>query len=124
VQDYLPLITGGVGAIVVLAIVCYAFYIGKLHSDPEFAKLEAENATLRAANDRLQEALDLERQRSNDVAAAGTVTNQLIGGLISLAGTHRADDAREHQDAADRADARALQQGLAPLDLAGKDVGL
>ena len=38
----LPLITGSAGALVVLAIVSYLFFEGKLHSDSEFSKLVTE----------------------------------------------------------------------------------
>ena len=38
-QDYLPLITGGGGALVVLALWVWAFFTGKIHSDREFSKL-------------------------------------------------------------------------------------
>jgi len=119
VDNLLPLITGGGGALVVLALWVWALATGKLHSDPEFAKLTAEADGLRAANDKLTEALALERQRSNDATQAGAVTTQLIGGLVQLATANRAAEKTEHQDAADRADARAL-----PLDLTAKDVGL
>jgi hypothetical protein len=122
VQDFLPLITGSAGALVVLALWVWALATGKLHSDPEFSKLETENADLRAANDKLTEALTLERQRSNDATQAGTVTNQLIGALTTLATEHRAAEKHEHQDAADKADARALAP--AALDLTAKDLGL
>lgn len=108
----------------VAGVFCVLFVIGAIFPRSVVSDLKAENSDLKAANDRLQEALDLERQRSNDVAQAGAVTNQLISGLVSLAGTHRDAEVREHRDAADRADARALQQGLTPLDLTGKDVGL
>ena len=116
-ESYLPLITGGGGAMVVLALWVWALATGKLHSDPEFTKVAAENADLKAANDKLTEALALERQRSNDATQAGAVTNQLIGALTTLATEHRAMEKHEHKDAADKADARAL-------DLTGKDLGL
>ena len=126
-QSYLPLITGGGGALVVMAIGLWLFLTGKVHSDPEFRKVERDNKDLRAANDRLQEALGLERQRSDAVAQAGGVTNQLISGLVKLATEHREAEAHEHSDAAhdhkvaaDKADARALPA----LDLTAKDLGL
>lgn len=123
-QNWLPYITGSGGALAVMALGLWLFLTGKIHSDPEFRKLETDNTDLRAANDKLTEALALERQRSNDAAQAGAVTNQLIGGLVKLATEHRAaeahehsDAAREHKDAADKAAARAL-------DLTAKDLGL
>jgi hypothetical protein len=124
VTSYLPYITGSGGALAVMAFGLYLFLSGKLHSDREFSKVESDNTNLRAANEKLTEALSLERQRSNDAAQAGEVTNQLIGGLVRLATEHRAaeahehsDAAREHKDAADKADSRAL-------DLTAKDLGL
>jgi hypothetical protein len=124
VESYLPWITGSGGALVILALWVYAFFAGKIHSDRDYSKLESQNADLKAANDKLVEALALERQRSNDATQAGAVTNQLIGGLVKLATEHRAaeahehsDAAREHKDAADKADSRAL-------DLTAKDLGL
>jgi hypothetical protein len=120
VESYLPLITGGGGALVVLALWVYAFYAGKIHSDRDYSKLEADNTDLRGANEKLTEALALERQRSNDATQAGAVTNQLISGLVRLATEHRAAEKNEHQDAADAAEARALTPGL---DLTVKDLG-
>jgi hypothetical protein len=111
VDSYLPLITGGTGALVVLALWVYAFYIGKIHSDRDYLKLETDNADLKAANDKLSEALALERQRSSEVAQAGQVTNQLIGALTTLATEHRAAEQHEHQAAP-------------PLELTVKDLGL
>ena len=45
----LPDVTGSAGALVVLAIVCYLFYTGKLHSDREFSKLEQEKDEYKSA---------------------------------------------------------------------------
>ena len=78
------------------------------HKDEEIAKL--------------QEALALERQRSNDATQAATVTNQLIGALTTMATEHRAAEKHEHAEAADKAEARALPAGS--LDLTAKDLGL
>ena len=72
--------------------------------------------------EKLQEALALERQRSNDATQAGAVTNQLIGALTTLATEHRALEKHEHADAADKAEAHAHATGA--LDLTGKDLGL
>lgn len=74
----LPWITGAGGAIVVLAVVAWAFYIGKLHSDPEFQRVVAENLDLKAA-------LATERQANNELAQTGGVTNKLIGALVDVA---------------------------------------
>ena len=121
-QSWLPYITGSGGALVILAVVAYLLGIGKLHSDREFSKLEDDNTDLRAVNDKLTEALALERQRSDSASQAAAVTNQLIGALTTLATEHRAAEKHEHQDAVNQADGtRAL---TAPLDLTGKDLGL
>lgn len=87
--DYLPLITGGGGAMVVLALWVYAFFLGKIHSDSEFTKLEDENRSLRAENDGLRTALSTERRTVDDTASAGQVTNQLISALAGLAAGRR-----------------------------------
>lgn len=84
-EQFLPLIEGGAGALVVLALVAWAFYTGKLHSDREFSKLEQENSQLRAALTRLEEAIATERKSVNEAASAGQVTNQLITALATLA---------------------------------------
>jgi predicted mannosyl-3-phosphoglycerate phosphatase (HAD superfamily) len=119
VQSWLPYITGSGGALVILALWVYAFFAGKIHSDRDYVKLEADNDSLRAANDKLAEALALERQRSNDAATAGSVTVQLIGALTTLATEHRAAERRDHAGAAAIADAGALPvPGLTGKDLA------
>lgn len=126
----ITILANGVSGGVVVVLIILGFLIPKpahtrtledsAHKDEEIAKL--------------QEALALERQRSNDATQAATVTNQLIGALTTLAteyrtlekhehqdattlaAEHRAAEKHEHQEAADKADARAL-------DLAGKDPG-
>jgi hypothetical protein len=91
---YLPLITGSGGCLVVLAIVCWLLVTGALHSDREFRKLEQENDELRAAYDKLLEAVAAERKTVNETASAGAVTNQLIGVIASLAAGGRAAPAK------------------------------
>jgi hypothetical protein len=72
-----PLISSAPSAAVAIAML-WLFISGKIHSDREFKALEAENAELKRA-------LAAERQAVNETAAAGGVTNQLIGALASLA---------------------------------------
>lgn len=55
-------------------------------------------------NESLKEALTVERQRADAATQAGTVTNQLIGGIVQLATQNRAAEA--HANAAALADAR------------------
>ncbi len=84
-QDWIPLITGSSGALVALVVAVWAFATGKVHSDKEFTKLDAENTALRAENDRLREAVATERRTVNETAATGQVANQLITALVTVA---------------------------------------
>ena len=95
----------GMGGVVVVLIV-----LGYLVPKPAHTRVLEESARKDEVIEKLQEAVALERQRSNDVTQAGAVTNQLIGALTTLATEHRA---------ADVADARALPVPPAP---AGKDI--
>lgn len=85
----LPLITGTGGALVVLSLWVYAFFSGKIHSDREFSKLEAENDQLHAEMGQYRLALDIERRTVNETVQAGTVTNQLITALTTMAAGQR-----------------------------------
>jgi len=85
VDHYLPWVTGGGGAIVVLFIWVWAFYTGKLHSDAEFMRLEKENEQLRATVALKDAALETERRTATSAAQAGQVTNQLISTLTAIA---------------------------------------
>jgi hypothetical protein len=87
--EYLPLITGSGGALVVLAIGIYLFLTGKLHSQAEFSKLEAENGQLRTENNQYRFALDTERKTVDAAVSAGQVTNQLITALAAIAAGDR-----------------------------------
>jgi len=64
----------GTGGVVIVLIV-----LGYLIPKPAYAQLLEEN-------EKLKDALALERQRADDASRAGEVTNQLIGGIIRLAG--------------------------------------
>lgn len=83
-QDFLPLITGGGGALVVLALLAYLFITGRLHSDTEFQRVLAENEAL-------QDALDSERIINTEMIRAGGVTNSLIGAVVDLAHDRHAE---------------------------------
>ncbi len=111
------LVNLGTGGIVIILII-----LGYLVPKPTHTRALEDSAHKDEVIEKLQEALALERQRSNDATQAGAVTNQLIGALTTLATEHRAAEKHEHQDAADKADARALPAGS--LDLTGKDLGL
>lgn len=88
-SSYLPLITGGGGAIVVLCLWVYAFFAGKIHSDAEFTRLEQEADYWKTAYARQAEATQTERRTVNETAQAGQVTNQLITALTSIAAEGR-----------------------------------
>ena len=107
----------GTGGIVIILVV-----LGYLVPKPTHSRALEDSAHKDDVIGKLQEALALERQRSNDATQTATVTNQLIGALTTLAAANRAAEKSEHQDAADKAEAaRALP---ATLDLTGKDLGL
>lgn len=107
----------GTGGIVVVLII-----LGYLIPKPTHSRAIEDSAHKDEEIARLQDALALERQRSNDANQAATVTNQLIGALTSMATEHRAAEKHEHKEAADKADARALPGKK--RDLTGKDLGL
>jgi hypothetical protein len=88
----------GTGGVVIVLII-----LGYLVPKPAYTRLLEEN-------DKLKDALELERQRSDDATKAGEVTNQLIGGLVRLA---------EHR----HAEVTGTPSGDG-LDLTGKDLGL
>ena len=105
----------GFGGIVLILIM-----LGWLVPRPAHTRALDENARKDEAIEKLQEALALERQRSNDATQAAAVTNQLIGALTTLATEHRAAEKHEHKQAADAAYARGAP---ATPQIAGKDTG-
>ena len=84
-ESWLPWITGSGGALVVLAIVAWGFYIGKLHSDPEFRTLEKERDYWKDGYAKQVEANQIERRIVNQTAEAGQVNNQLLTAFVNLA---------------------------------------
>ena len=84
-EQLLPWITGPAGALVVVALVAWGFYAGKLHSDSEYRKLETERDYWRASSESKDKAIATERKAVNETAEAGTVTNQLLGAVVSMA---------------------------------------
>ena len=107
----------GFGGIIIILIIS-----GYLVPKPAHVRVEQESARKDEVIGKLQEALALERQRADDAAQAGGVTNQLISGLVQLATDHRAAEKHEHKDAADKAGEHYAGEGT--LDLAAKDPGL
>lgn len=69
-------------------VILVLFLAGKIHSDSEYSKLEAERDYWREAAEKMNEAAAVERRTATELAQAGTVTNQLIAAL-----TRRADAA-------------------------------
>ena len=59
-------------------LVVWLFLSGKIHTDGEFKRVEAER-------DQYRQALDTERKAVNETASAAAVTNKLIDGLVGLA---------------------------------------
>lgn len=49
-SSLLGLIQGSLGALVILALIAFAFYAGKLHSDSEYQREVKRGDTLEAAN--------------------------------------------------------------------------
>lgn len=107
----------GTGGVVIVLMI-----LGYLIPKPTHTRALEDSAHKDEEIEKLQEALALERQRSNNATQAATVTNQLIGALTTLATEHRAAEKHEHADAAAAAETRALPAGA--LDLSGKDLGL
>ena len=107
----------GTGGIVIILVI-----LGYLIPKPAHTRILEDSAHKDEVIEKLQEALALERQRSNDATQTAAVTNQLIGALTTLATANRVAEKHEHQDAADKAEAHALTP--AALDLTGKDLGL
>ena len=70
----------GWGGVVLILMV-----LGYLVPKPAHTRALEDSARKDQVIGKLQDALDLERQRSNDATQAGAVTNQLIGGLLALA---------------------------------------
>jgi hypothetical protein len=106
------------GAVIVLII------FGYLVPRPAYKRVVDESARKDLVIEKQQETIALERQRGDGIAQAGTVTNQLIGALTTLATEHRAAEKTEHADAANLAADARITPGIGALDLTGKDLGL
>lgn len=76
----------GFGGLVVLLIV-----LGWLVPRGAHRQVLEDSARKDAVIAKLEDALAIERHRADEVTQAGTVTNQLISGLVQLAGGHRPD---------------------------------
>lgn len=70
----------------ILALIWLALFLGgKIHSDAEYGKLEAERDYWREAYEKRVEALQVERRIVNETAQAGQVNNQLLSALVNVA---------------------------------------
>ena len=86
----IPLITGGGGALVVLMLVAYAFYLGKIHSDPEFQREVARGDRLEAALREKDKALEA----ASDRADAAVRASELIADAFTEARRRRGGQGR------------------------------
>ena len=84
-SSYLALIQGGAGAIVVLALVAYFFFTGKLHSDSEFKREIAHRELLEATIAEKNEAL----KTAGDRADAAVRASELIADAFTEARRRR-----------------------------------
>ena len=90
-QDYLPLITGSGGCLVVLAIWVWAMATGKIHSDAEFQAVVHDRDDYKAA-------LETERTTNGELARAGGVAAKALDALVEVAtGRHEHDQADQHR---------------------------
>lgn len=84
-SSVLALVQGGAGALIVLALVAYAFYSGKLHSDREFEREAKRADTLEAAMAEKDKAL----QEASARADAAVRASELIAGAFTEARRRR-----------------------------------
>lgn len=69
-SSILSLVTGGAGALVVLALVSFAFYAAKLHSDAEFQREVRRGDLLQAAVAEKDKALEAANARADAAVRA------------------------------------------------------
>lgn len=79
--DYLSLVTGGGGALVVLAVAGWALATGKLHSHAEFGRMEEAWQQEKRRGDQLQQALELANARADAGTRAGELTASILQAL-------------------------------------------
>jgi len=91
-SSVLGLITGSAGALVVLALLAWAFYAGKLHSDREFEREVARGDALEAALKEKDKALEA----SSDRADAAVRASELIADAFTEARRRRNPAGRSH----------------------------
>jgi hypothetical protein len=104
---------GTAGVVVVLMIT------GWLVPKWEYQRAVKESARKDREIEKLQEALSLERQRSDAGTHAGEVTLQLVKGIVRLA-----DQAREERARSGLASDKPTADPPATLELTAEDLGL
>lgn len=72
-----------------LILVLLGLLVPKRYHDRELNTEREKVEQLTAANQRLQAALDIERETNGRLASSGQLTNQLVGALIDLAQARR-----------------------------------
>ena len=107
------LVNLGTGGVVVVLMI-----LGFLIPKPSYTRVLEESAKKDEVITKLEDALALERQRSNDATQAGAVTNQLIGGLVKLASGHHDEAHALEHDAGDGTSSAGT------LDLTARNPGL
>lgn len=91
-SSLLNLITGTAGALVVLALVAWAFYSGHLHSDREFQREVKRGDTLEAAAAEKDKAITEAAARADAAVRA----SELIAGAFTEARRRRGGRADTH----------------------------
>lgn len=84
-SSLLALIQGGAGALVIMALVAYSFFIGKLHSDSEFKREVRRGDTLEAALAEKDKALVEAATRADAAVRA----SELVAGAFTEARRRR-----------------------------------
>jgi len=89
-SSVLGLITGSAGALVVLALLAWAFFAGKLHSNDEFQREATRCATLEAAMAEKDKALGAANARADAAVRA----SELIADAFTEARRRRGSTSR------------------------------
>lgn len=90
-SSVLALIQGGAGALVVLALVAYSFYAGKLHSDREFQREVKRGDTLEAASTEKDKAIQEAAARADAAVRASELIADAFTEARRRRGGGRAD---------------------------------
>lgn len=98
-SSILNLITGAAGGLVVLALVAWAFYAGKLHSDSEFQREVERRSEVERRADLLEQTVK-EKDKALDAAGgradAAVRASELIADAFTEARRRRTGTGRAH----------------------------